>query len=145
MKKGVCALAISPIGSFVTVVAANMFTATGGVMVPMTLEMQTIMPKWMMSIPIDCAMGQSTGTRRTAIAVPSMNVPNTSRMIATTTQNSVGLSCIADTAVTIDLESPEKVKSHENAVEVPMMNRIIADPLAEFSRIGIKSAGLISL
>ena len=41
-----------------TVEAEKMFTATGGVMVPTTLEMHTIMPKWITSMPILWAIGR---------------------------------------------------------------------------------------
>ena len=46
MRNGISAFAISPIFRPDTVEAEKMFTATGGVMVPTTLEMHTIMPKW---------------------------------------------------------------------------------------------------
>ena len=59
---------------------------TGGVIVPTTLAMETIMPKWMTLTPSACATGQSTGTSRTAVAMPSRKVPKTSRMSATTRQ-----------------------------------------------------------
>ena len=45
MKNGHCPWTILPIDSLVTEAAEKILTATGGVMVPTTLAMETIMPK----------------------------------------------------------------------------------------------------
>ena len=100
-------MATSPIFSLVTDAAEKMFTATGGVMVPTTLEMETIMPKWMMSTPRDWAMGHSTGTSSTAVAMPSRKVPKISRMMATTRQKVKALRFMLSTRFTRALEMPE--------------------------------------
>jgi len=114
-------------------------------MVPMTLEMHRIMPKWMTLMPMLSAMGHRTGTSRTAMAVPSMKVPKISRMMATTRQNRVLFRFMETTSCTRAAEAPEKVNTQENAVEAAMMNRIMAALLADFIRMGIRSAILISL
>ena len=45
MKNGISPLAISPIFNFETLAAEKIFTATGGVIVPITLDIDTIIPK----------------------------------------------------------------------------------------------------
>lgn len=114
-------------------------------MVPTTLEMHTIMPKWITSIPILWAIGQRTGTKRTAIAVPSMNVPKISRIMATTKQNSAEFKCMLITAFTSAWEAPEKVNTQEKAVEAAMMNKIMAELFAEFFKMGTSSFTVSSL
>ena len=74
---------------------------------------------------------QRTGTKRTAIAVPSMNVPKISRIMATTKQNSAEFKCMLITAFTSAWEAPEKVNTQEKAVEAAMMNKIMAELFAE--------------
>ena len=101
----------------------------------MTMPTQTIMPKWIAFTPRLCAIGQSTGTSSTQIEMPSRKVPKISRIIATTRQNSHGARFIATIALTIWLEIPENVNSHENAEEVAIMNRTIALLLPESSMI----------
>lgn len=145
MRNGISAFAISPIFRPDTVEAEKMFTATGGVMVPTTLEMHTIMPKWITSMPILWAIGQRTGTKRTAIAVPSMNVPKISRIMATTKQNSAEFKCMLITAFTSAWEAPEKVNTQEKAVEAAMMNKIMAELFAESFKMGTSSFTVSSL
>ena len=71
-------------------------------------------------------MGQRTGTRSTQVAIPSRNVPNTSNTRATIRQNIHGARFMATIASTSCPDIPENVNSHENAVEVAMMNKIMA-------------------
>ena len=115
---------MSPIFSPDTVDAEKMLTATGGVIVPTTLEIHTIIPKWITSIPMLWAIGHRTGTSKTAMAVPSINVPKIRRMIATTKQNNIEFRFIATTVSTSAWEAPEKVNTQENAVEEAMMKRV---------------------
>ena len=109
IRNGISAFAMSPIFSPDTVDAEKMLTATGGVIVPTTLEIHTIIPKWITSIPMLWAIGHRTGTSKTAMAVPSINVPKIRRMIATTKQNKVEFRFIATTVSTSAWEAPEKV------------------------------------
>ena len=136
---------MSPIFSPDTVDAEKMLTATGGVIVPTTLEIHTIIPKWITSIPMLWAIGHRTGTSKTAMAVPSINVPKIRRMIATTKQNNIEFRFIATTVSTSAWEAPEKVNTQENAVEEAMMKRIIAELFAESFKIGISSLIVSSL
>ena len=106
---------------------------------PTTLEMQTIIPKWITSIPILCAIGHKTGTSSTAIAVPSINVPKINSIMATTKQNKVEFRFILTTASTKACDAPENVNTHEKAVEAAIMKRIIAELFAESFKIGINS------
>ena len=77
--------------------------------------------------------------------MPSRKVPKISRMMATTRQNRVLFRFMETTSCTRAAEAPEKVNTQENAVEAAMMNRIMAALLADFIRMGIRSAILISL
>ena len=144
-KKGICPFTISPIFNLDTDAAEKIFTATGGVIVPITFEIETIIPKWITSIPKDLAIGHNTGTINTAVAIPSKKVPKIKRTIATIIQKVVFPRFIAVIKATNSLEIPEKVKSHEKAVEVAIINNIIADPFAESKTIGTMSLIFTSL
>lgn len=82
------------------------------------------------------AIGHRTGTSKTAMAVPSINVPKIRRMIATTKQNNIEFRFIATTVSTSAWEAPEKVNTQENAVEEAMMKGSLRSSLQNPLRSG---------
>jgi len=84
-------------------------------------------------------MGQRTGTRSTQVAIPSKTVPNISKITATIRQNIDADKFIPTMASTSWVEIPEKVKSQEKAVEVAIINSIIALPFPDSRIIFFKS------
>lgn len=148
-KNGNSAFAISPIESSLTdletCIAEKILIATGGVMQPMTLEIHIIIPKCTTCIPILSAIGHNTGTNKTQIAEPSIKVPNISRIIATIKQKNVLLKFMPITSSTNTLEAPQYVNIHEKAVEVPIINSIIAELFTDFIRIFTTSPRFNSL
>ena len=130
---------------FDTIAAEKIFTATGGVIVPITLDIDTIIPKWIAFTPRPAAIGHKTGTSNTQVAIPSKNVPNNKSITAIMKQKSGFERCKPTIALTSSVEIPENVKSHENAVEVAIINNIIALPFPESRIIAAKSFIFISL
>ena len=91
IKKGSSPLVTSPMDSFDMEHAEKIFTATGGVIAPITPARHTIRPNSIAVSPMDIATGHKTGTNNTQIAVPSRKVPKKRSKTAISTQNSLGL------------------------------------------------------
>ncbi len=66
-------------------------------------------------------------------------MPNINKITATTKQNRVEFRFIPITVLTSAWDAPEKVNTHEKAVDAAIMNSSIAELLAESLIMGIKS------
>src|SRR5262245_11246502 len=106
--------------------ATKMLMPNGGVNVPMLRFVTTMMPKWIGSTPIACAIGTSSGVSTRIDEAVSMKQPTISRNTLMVSSTSQGGSCRWAIVPTATRAAPLVVISHENTPATATIRKICA-------------------